>query len=146
MNSIKILLADDDADDRLFFKEAIEELGLNISINLFQSGTDLLNYLSDPDLSLPDLVFLDLNMPCKSGLECLGEIRKKENLKYVALAIYSTSSSEEDIEKSYSYGATMYIKKPNKFDVLKMILSKVVATNWQHQKTNLSKEDFVIEI
>ena len=85
-------------------------------------------------------------MPIKSGIECLHEIKKEQHLKDIAIAIYSTSASDEDIEETFVKGANIYIKKPNDFTALKKILSDVVTINWQYQTSGLNKENFLLKM
>lgn len=141
-----ILLADDDEDDRLFFKDAIEELKVRTVVNTVNDGVQLMEYLNTPGVQLPNVVFLDLNMPRKDGMECLREIRSDARLKDLSIAIYSTSSSEEDIEETFVRGANIYIKKPNDFAALKKILSEVISLNWQYHTSGLNKENFLLSL
>ena len=98
------------------------------------------------DNRVPDLVFLDLNMPFINGIDCLIEIRKKSRLKDLAIAIYSTSSSDENVEEAFINGANIYIQKPNDFSVLKIILEHVITLNWQYHTSGLKKENFLLNI
>ena len=90
--------------------------------------------------------FLDLNMPRKSGMDCLLEIKNIEHLKDIPIAIYSTSASEEDIEETFVPGANIYIKKPSDFGTLKKVLEHVITINWQYQTSGLIKENFLLSI
>lgn len=143
---IHIILADDDEDDRDFFSEAFSEIKIKTKLNLFNDGEQLMNYLLKADSVLPHILFLDLNMPIKSGIECLHEIKQEEHLKDIAIAIYSTSASDEDIEETFVSGANIYIKKPNDFGTLKKVLSDVVTLNWQYQTSGLNKENFLLKL
>ena len=143
---IKIVLADDDEDDRLFFSEAFEELKINTKVSTVNDGVYLMEYLNSEESALPHVLFLDLNMPRKSGMECLKEIRSNDKFKDIAIAIYSTSSSDEDIENTYVYGANIYIKKPSDFKSLKKILSDVVTINWQYHSDGLNKDNFLLRL
>ena len=143
---IHIILADDDEDDRDFFSEAFSEIKIKTKVNLFNDGQQLMNYLLQADAALPHILFLDLNMPIKSGIECLHEIKQEEHLKDIAIAIYSTSASDEDIEETFVSGANIYIKKPNDFGTLKKVLSDVVTLNWQYQTSGLNKENFLLKM
>lgn len=143
---IHIMLADDDEDDRLFFKEAFEEVKIKYKISTFNDGEQLMDYLYEAGNPLPDIIFLDLNMPRKSGIECLKEIRSNDRLKKISVAIYSTSSSEQDIEDTFVSGANVYIKKPNDFNMLKKILSDVVHINWQYITDGLNKDSFILSL
>ena len=146
-NSIlNIALADDDEDDRMFFGEALEELALQVKFSLFENGQELLDFLNLPKTVLPKLVFLDLNMPIKNGLECLREIRQNSKLKDLSVAIYSTSSSEKDIEDTFLNGANIYINKTNSFSKLKEALEKVLKIDWQYNPPKLSRDTFLLRI
>ena len=143
---INICLADDDEDDRLFFTDAFDELKINTKVKTFNDGVELMNYLNSEDSILPNVLFLDLNMPKKNGVECLLEIKLNEKFSDIAIAIYSTSSSEEHIEETFVNGANIYIKKPNDFENLKKILSEVVSMNWQYHTSGLNKENFLMRM
>lgn len=143
---LHIMLADDDEDDRLFFEEAFEAVKIKYRISAFKNGVELMNYLKDSGNSLPDIIFLDLNMPRKSGMECLREIRTDERLCKLSVAIYSTSSSEQDIEDTFVAGANVYIRKPSDFIILKKILSDVVHINWQYITDGLNKDSFILSM
>lgn len=143
---ITITLADDDEDDRLFFRDAFEELKINTNVTTCNDGVELMEYLRNPDTILPNILFLDLNMPRKNGFECLLEIRKEAKFSDIAIAIYSTSSSEEDIENTFVQGANIYIKKPSEFATLKKVLAEIVTVNWQYHTSGLNKENFLMRI
>ncbi|MBQ0908218.1 response regulator [Flavobacterium sp. F-328] len=143
---INICLADDDEDDRLFFTDAFEELKMKTNVMTFNDGVELMDYLNDGDSILPNVLFLDLNMPKKNGVECLLEIKQNEKLNDIAIAIYSTSSSEEHIEETFVNGANIYIKKPSDFEDLKKILSEVVTINWQYHTSGLNKDNFLMRL
>ena len=143
---IHILLADDDEDDRNFFIDAIKELKINTVVNVVKDGQELINHLNHADNFLPHVVFLDLNMPFKTGIDCLNEIKRIDRLKDIAIAIYSTSSSEKDIEETFVRGANVYIKKPNSFSSLKKVLSQVITLNWQYHTSGLNRDNFLLSI
>ena len=143
---LHVLLADDDDDDRLFFKDAIDVVKVKTIVTMVNDGVELMDYLNDPDTRLPNLLFLDLNMPRKGGMECLKEIRSNSKLKDLSIAIYSTSGLEKDIEETFIKGANIYIKKPNDFDELKVILEKVININWQYHTSGFNKEHFLLNL
>ena len=141
-----IILADDDQDDRDFFSDAFKDLKMQNKVSLFNDGLQLMNYLNEQDSVLPDILFLDLNMPFKSGLECLYEIKANERLKNIVIAIYSTSASDEDVEATFISGANIYIKKPSNFQALKKILKEVVTINWHYQTSGLNRDNFLLKL
>ena len=143
---IHILLADDDEDDRLFFMDAFGEMKIRTKVRTVNDGVELIQHLSKPNIILPHVLFLDLNMPLKNGMECLKEIKTNNRFKDIAIAIYSTSASEEDIEHTFVNGANVYIKKPSDFDTLKKILSEVITINWQYHTSGLNRDNFLLSL
>lgn len=143
---IHIILADDDEDDRMFFTDAFDELKINTKVQTCNDGVELMNYLNKEDSILPNVLFLDLNMPMKNGIECLHEIKADKRFDDIVIAIYSTSSSEEHIEETFICGANIYIKKPSDFNELKRVLSYVVTLNWQYHTSGLNKDNFLFRM
>ncbi|WP_419211296.1 response regulator [Maribacter sp. X9] len=144
--SLNIALADDDDDDRMLFKLAIEELSLKTEVSYFENGQELLDHLNLENTTLPNLIFLDLNMPIKNGMQCLKEIRQNPKFDLIAVAIYSTSSSEKDIEETFVNGANIYINKPPNFNTLCKVIEKVVRLKWQYHTSNLNRDTFLFRI
>ena len=133
---ITILLAEDDADDRLLVKEALAEGRVLNDLRSVEDGEELLDYLrrrgryADPEASpRPGLVLLDLNMPRKDGREALREIKADPELKRIPVVVMTTSKAEEDVLRSYDLGANSYITKPVTFDRL-VELMKVLGRYW----------------
>jgi CheY-like chemotaxis protein len=141
---IYVLLADDDEDDRLIFREAFGEIKIKTTVKTVNDGVELMDYLNRNRDELPHILFLDLNMPRKNGLDCLSEIKRINSLKDIPVAIYSTSASEEEIEDTFVKGANVYIKKPNDFGTLKKILEEVITINWQYHTSGLNREAFLL--
>lgn len=141
-----IFLVDDDEDDRLLFLDAFKEIKLTTKVTTFKNGAELMDYLHQTNNQLPEIIFLDLNMPIKNGMECLTEIKANPKFNNIAIAIYSTSSSEEYVEETFVKGANIYIQKPNDFEVLKKVLQEVVTLNWQYHTSGLNKQNFLLKI
>jgi CheY-like chemotaxis protein len=137
-----VLLADDDSDDRDFFVEAVEESGLPVKIETAEDGEALLKLLKNSG-KLPDIIFLDLNMPNKNGRECLGEIRKTQEYLNIPVVIYSTSSSSNDIDDTFKKGANLYVSKPSSFNELKTLAKTVLNLDWNVYKPNSNRKNFV---
>lgn len=143
---IRILLADDDADDRLLFREVFSELKLKTIVATVDDGVQLMDCLANEEMPLPDILFLDLNMPRKNGLECLKEIRSNERLKAISVVIFSTSESEKDMEATFLAGANVYIKKLSDFKELKLVLEKAVRVAHMYQEPPFNKDNFLLRI
>jgi two-component system response regulator len=134
--SITILMADDDPDDRQLTKEAFEESRIGNDLRFVQDGAELMDYLqrrgpySDPAHSpRPGLILLDLNMPKKDGREALQEIKADPKLRNIRIVVLTTSKAEEDILRTYDLSASSYITKPVTFDRLVEVI-QVLGKYW----------------
>lgn len=126
-----IFLADDDDDDRLLFVEALSEIDNSVSLTIAEDGKQLMDILHAKPNPLPDVLFLDINMPRKNGFECLEEIRKhNDNLKDLNIIIFTTCDKCTTMEKAYELGATFFAVKPNKFSDLKLLINDVLQMDW----------------
>jgi len=133
---ITILMADDDADDRLMTREAFEASHLKNDLKFVENGVELLDYLyrrdkyADPATSpRPSIILLDLNMPKKDGREALEEIKSDPNLRNIRIIVLTTSKAEEDIYRTYNLGAASYITKPVTFESLVDVV-KTLGKYW----------------
>ncbi|MBP9187122.1 MAG: response regulator [Bacteroidia bacterium] len=122
---INILLADDDTADCLLFKEALDELPLNTNLTTVYNGEQLLEELENN--KLPDVLFLDLNMPRKNGFVALGQIKRSTQLQNIPVVVFSTASDMESIKKVYRDAAHYYISKPADFIQLKKLIYEALV-------------------
>lgn len=141
---INILLADDDMDDCTFFKEVLEELPVSASLKIVNDGVQLMQLLNTKEEPLPDILFLDLNMPRKTGFECLLEIKRSKKLKSLPVIIYSTSLNPEVVNLLYEKGAQHYIRKPGEFSNLKKVIYEALTITYKNNWLKPSKKKFII--
>jgi len=132
--TITILLADDDPDDRMLVQEAFEENHLLNVVDTVEDGEELLEYLRKQGKYAetavrPNMILLDLNMPRKSGLEALQEIKADPELRSIPVVVLTTSKAEEDIIRSYDLGVNSFVVKPVTFDSL-VELVKSLGNYW----------------
>lgn len=144
-DKLKVLLVEDDRDDRKFFADALESLDMNIALHQVENGEECLTFLEDNYKEL-NLIFLDLNMPIIDGFECLDKIKANPQYTDLIVAIYSTSSSEQDIDKTFRKGANIYINKPSNFPELKKTLKRVIETNWAYKSNDFNKKHFLLKL
>lgn len=140
-----LLLADDDEDDCTFFKEALDDLSLPVSLVTVNDGVELMNHLAVAVSDLPDLLFLDLNMPRKNGYECLAEIKKMEQLKNLPVIIFSTSLDSEIVNTMYDKGALYYIRKPGDFSKLKQVIGNALKVTAENNFKKPERENFILQ-
>ena len=144
--SKNVYLADDDEDDRSFFQDALNEVCRDTNLTIAKNGLELMDILDKPPVPMPDVIFLDLNMPAKNGFQCLEEIKKNEKLKKLPIVIFSTTLQEEAVDTVYKQGANFYICKPSNFGQLKRTLKKVLSIDWLKEVEQTSKEQFIISV
>jgi CheY-like chemotaxis protein len=111
--TIHILLADDDKDDRYFFEKSLQDVPIKIALDIVTNGEYLMTYLHDHIANLPDVIFLDLNMPRKNGSECLVAIKAEHAFSHIPIVIYSTVVREGVADDLYAKGAHYYLQKCN---------------------------------
>ena len=141
----KLLLADDDMDDRLFFQDAVEDLFSTTTLSTVSDGVELMEFLTNNRDQIPDVLFLDLNMPRKSGSECLLEIKSTESLKLLPVVIFSTSMDIDMVNKLYEMGAHYYIRKPGDFSILKKAIYQVTVLLTLDKINQPERSKFIIQ-
>jgi len=140
-----LLLADDDEDDCLFFKEALDEITVSATLSMVHDGVQLMDYLRNHSPNFPDVIFLDLNMPRKNGLECLTEIKNDPNLKTLPVIIFSTSLDSEIVDNLYQKGASFYIRKPGDFSKLKLVITKALTQASENNFKQPERASFILQ-
>ena len=126
---VVILMADDDPDDRLMAKEALEASGLLNEMRFVEDGVELFQYLEQRGkyqaAPRPGLILLDMNMPRKNGREALKELKNHQDFKHIPVVILTTSQAEEDVRLGYELGASSYITKPVTFEGLVAVMQSL---------------------
>lgn len=140
-----LLLADDDTDDRFFFDKALKILKAPTHLTTVEDGEQLMDYLIKNEDSLPDVLFLDLNMPRKNGEECLDEIKQNDKLKQLPVIMYSTSLHEDVADRLFKTGAHYYIRKTGLNELQKM-LQLVLSFMTDNKFERPSREEFILSL
>lgn len=122
-----IFIADDDNDDLLFFKDALGKIDGSIKLETVSDGVSLLSLLTNLK---PDLLFLDLDMPGKNGLECLLEIRSNQSLKNLPIVVFSSTTRPANIETAYEMGADLFFIKPPNYNDLIASIKAILLLTW----------------
>jgi two-component system, chemotaxis family, response regulator Rcp1 len=128
---VDILLVEDNPGDVRLTQEAFRDSRLPVKLSVVMDGEDALNYLFKrghyANVTKPDIILLDLNIPKKDGKEVLCEIKNDDVLKYVPVVVLTTSNAEQDIVKTYNLNVNAYINKPVDFDKFFDIVQKIEA-------------------
>jgi CheY-like chemotaxis protein len=129
----RVVLADDDPDHGILFQIVLKQVDPSKSLTIVKDGGQLMNLLNT---YIPDLLFLDVNMPCKNGYECLVEIRQHPELAQLPIVVYSSSTYMTDIQKSYIHKADLYMVKPFNSVHLRNALESVLKMEWIGHHSN----------
>jgi CheY-like chemotaxis protein len=146
LTPLTILLADDDTDDCIFFKEALDEFILPTQLTAVHNGEQLMQLLINETNELPHVIFLDLNMPRKNGFECLSEIKFNKKLSQLPVVIFSTSFEQAVVNLLYKNGAQYFIRKPAEFLQFKKIIQHTIALIAQGNISQPTRENFVLTV
>ncbi|MBK7305484.1 MAG: response regulator [Saprospiraceae bacterium] len=141
---IEILLADDELADCLLFKEALEELPVSAHLTTVYNGEQVMEEITKKGKKLPDVLFLDLNMPRKDGFASLGEIKRSTFLQDLPVIIFSTTSELESVKRVFRDAAHYYICKPVDFLQLKKVIYEALTLITEKNNPLPLKENFMI--
>lgn len=144
-NYKNIFLTDDDEDDRDFFREALNDVAADVVLTTSKDGQELLTLMAQPPMPLPDLIFVDINMPKVGGMQCVSEIRSFKQNKGIYIIAYSTSRNPEDVEAMHNLGANLYMVKPSNYESLKKGIRKVLSIDFSSHEQPLPFESFYFE-
>ena len=142
---LQVLLADDDIDDRSVFEIVLSALPMPTRLETVEDGEELMSYLSENSENLPDVLFLDLNMPKKNGSECLSEIKSNPKLQRLPVIMYSTSVHNDVADQLYAKGAHYYFRKT---DMIKIqnLLHHVLTLLVENKFARPTRDKFVLAL
>jgi CheY-like chemotaxis protein len=140
----KILLVDDNESECYLFNNALSALSISSSFSSVD-GKGLMDYMSNITNELPDVIFLDLNMPCKNGFECLEDLKLNKNLQHIPVIIYSTSFEKTVADELYKMGAHYYVQKTNVTELQRIILA-IFSMHETNTFLHPSREKFALSI
>jgi DNA-binding response OmpR family regulator len=137
-----ILFTDDNYSERLLFRAIIGRYEEQIQLSLADGYHELFTFLETNPV-LPDIIFLDFDMPDKSGMDCLKQLRAIEKLKHLPVIIYSNTASHWKVNAAYNYGADFYIEKPVDMEEVLTILEWLMQ-NPPKQHLTTTRENFLL--
>jgi CheY-like chemotaxis protein len=121
------MLIDDDPDDQLFFRDAVQTIGWDLHCELVPTCQEAFRILELPPP--PDFIFMDLNMPVMNGFDCLANLKNQNNYKDIPVVIFTTSKNPNDISRTKQLGAKWFMTKPDDFNILCQKLDKIINTD-----------------
>lgn len=139
--STSVLIAEDDDDDFFIFSVAISETGFTVLLKRAEDGELLMNILKE---EVPDILFLDLLMPCKDGKQCLLEIRGDRRYDRMPVVVYTQLDDLETVEFCYRQGSNLLTIKPNSISDLRESLQRILTIDWKKTMYFPPKSEYVI--
>lgn len=136
-----ILIAEDDKDDFELLEDVIKTLPITVVINRADNGDILMKLIHE---NVPDLLLLDLVLPCKDGKTCLQEIRSDKKFDELPIIVYSAQRDEESIEFCFRHGSNMYVYKPDTYSQIVEAVEKIFSFNWKKVKYFPTRSNFVL--
>ena len=122
------MLIDDDPDDQLFFRDAVQTISPGLECELASTCQEAFRQLEKPPP--PDFIFMDLNMPVMNGFDCLAYLKNQNNYKDIPIIIFTTSKNPNDINRTKLLGARWFMTKPDDFNILCNKLNKVIQMDF----------------
>jgi CheY-like chemotaxis protein len=143
---IQVIIVDDDNDDLELFREMLNDLEIDTVITSAENCSDLIALLETfPSTPPPNLIFLDINMPCQTGIECLTELRREKKYSCIPVIMFTTSSAEHDVDLCYECGANLYLPKEIFFRLPNHQKGDMLL-NWRRYIEKPSRENFVVKL
>jgi response regulator RpfG family c-di-GMP phosphodiesterase len=143
---LNVIVADHDEGNQIFFKNIFKNLKIDVKVQCFTNGNDLMSYLNSRDALIPEILFLNYEIPGKNCTECIKEIKEDFRFNNMVNAIYSDQISEEVIEDLFVQGVNIFIRKPENYENLKKVLTEVIAVNWQYHTSGLNKDNLIMKL
>jgi|SRR6185436_16390140 len=141
---LRIWLVEDDEDDRIFFNEAVDEIKIPHEISCAKDCFEFFDMLDGSPV--PDVIFLDINLPLMDGKECLKQIKVNEKYKNVPVIIFTGSSAQTDIDFVYEHGAHYHVVKPYAHINYLASLKMIFEVNWKENQARPSRDNFVVNL
>jgi response regulator RpfG family c-di-GMP phosphodiesterase len=137
----EVLIADDDDDDFNILSITIQELQTDIIISRADNGEELLKILEE---KIPDLLFLDIQMPCLDGKDCIMRIRKERKYDNLPIIVYSAYKESSIVDFFYLNRTNLFIYKPDSFHEVSELMKKVFMIDWKSKRHYPEKSAFVL--
>jgi len=143
---LNVIVADNDEQNLIFYKNILKELKISIKVQCFSNGKDLMEYLNNEDAVVPEIVFIKYTIPGKESMKCLEEIGANSKFSNMVTAIFSEPLPENEIEDIFVKGAHIFIKNQDCFERLKKVLTDVITISWQYHTSGLNKDHFMLKV
>ncbi|MDQ0065963.1 response regulator [Chryseobacterium lathyri] len=143
---LNVITVDDDEGNIVFFKNIFKDLRIGVKSQCFSDGDDLMTYISSSGAIIPEIVFIKLDIPGKSCMECVREIKINPRFSNTVIVVYAGLIPESEIEEIFINGANIFMRKPETYDGLKKSLTEIITINWQYHSSGLNIDNFIMKV
>jgi response regulator RpfG family c-di-GMP phosphodiesterase len=143
---LNVIVVEEDEGTQIFFRNIFADLKIKTKVIFFSDGKEGVDYLMSEDASVPEILFMNYNIPEKKSLELIDQV--KENFRYnkMTTVLYSECLSEQEIEEIFVKGINVFMKKPDNYNNLKKAVSEIITVNWLYYTSGLNKENFIMKV
>ncbi len=143
---LNVVLKDHNAGNHIFFSTIFRDLKIDIKFQAFSSEADLMQYLNRKSAPVPDVLFMNYDMPENDALDCLDEIKSNERYSTMTVAVYSEQVSSAEEEEIFVRGANVFMRKPALYQDLRKRVNEIMAVSWQYHTCGLNKDNFIMKV
>lgn len=143
---LNVVLIDHDEGNHVFFSTIFQDLRIDIKFQAFFSDAALMQYLNRDSTPVPDVLFMNYDMPGNNAMDCLDEIKSNERCSSMTVAIYSDLISSTEEEEIFVRGANVFMRKPALYQDLKKRVTEIMAVSWQYYTCGLNKDYFIMKV
>lgn len=143
---LNVILTDPDEGIHILFKNVFQDLKIGVRVQSFYDTENLMDYLNTENISVPEILFMNLNFSGKNSLDCLSEIKKNFRFDHMITTIYSCQKSVDEEDEVFLRGANVFMQQPDNYIDLKKVLTEIMIINWQYHTSGLNKNNFIMKV
>lgn len=143
---LNVVLKDHDEGNHVFFGTIFQDMKIDIRFQAFFSQAALIQYLNGKSAPVPDVLFMNYDIPENNAMDILDEIKSNERYSAMTVAVYSEQGSPAEEEEIFVRGANVFMRKPALYQDLKKRITEIMAVSWQYHTCGLNKDNFIMKV
>jgi CheY-like chemotaxis protein len=143
---LNVIAVDNDEGNIIFFKNIFKDLKIGVKSQCFSDGEGLMKYLKSCGAIIPEVIFIRYDIPGKSSMDCLKEIKADPKFSNIVTVVYAHEISEIEIEEVFVDGANVFMRQPETYEGLKKAITEIITINWQYHSSGLNIDNFIMKV
>lgn len=143
---LNVIVADHEEGNLVCFKDILKDLKIDVKIQMFWNGRELMEYLNNENNIVPEVLFMASNLAEKNGIKCLEEIKSDLRFSNMVNIVYSDHFSDQEMDEVFVKGANVCLRRPNEYKAFKKVLTEVITVNWQYYTSGMNKDNFIMKV